>query len=146
MQGFISDQRGVRELLLHLLENFKFQLSCLSKITGVDLDLLKKFLDGQTHFTELSIEQMSKFTNTIHMLSDGILTIDNNDRIKGIIDHLTYDLEISLETIAIYSEISTEDLESFIKDANSISYEKRYKLATKSLFLHFLFKEISQVK
>ena len=77
------------------------------------------------------------------MLNDGILSIDNDTRVKVIIEHLLYDLKIDLETLAIYSEVTIDDLKSFINDTNSISYEKKYKLATKSLFMHFLFKEIS---
>nr|WP_329603979.1 HTH domain-containing protein [Clostridium hydrogenum] len=37
--------------------------------------------------------------------------------------------------------IKLEELQSFMKDTNSISYEKKYKLATSSLFLHYLLKK-----
>ncbi|GAA0079000.1 hypothetical protein UT300005_33790 [Clostridium sp. CTA-5] len=144
-----SDPHGVRELLIDLVENYKFELSFLSRIIGVDINSLEKLYTGQTDLLELAlpIEQMSKLTNTISMLSTGISMVDDNDRVQGVIKYLTIQgLNLNLETIAIYAGISIEDLESFMKDTNSISYEKRYKLATKSLFLHFLFKEVSQGK
>ena len=142
-----SDPRGVRELLIDLVENFKFELSFLSKATGVDINSLEKFIAGQVELIDLSlsIEQLSKFTRTISMLAMDITMVADDDRVHGIIEHLTiHGLKLNLETISIYADVSMEDLKSFMNDTNSISYEKRYKLATKCLYLHFLFKEISQ--
>lgn len=58
------------------------------------------------------------------MLDDGILSIDNDTRVKVIIEHLLYNLKINLETIAIYSEVTIDYLKNFMNDTNSISYEK----------------------
>lgn len=142
-----SDPRTLRELLIDLIKNFKFELSFLSKATGVDINSLEEFLDGQVDLLglDLPIERMSKFTRTISMLAMDITMVADDDRVHGIIEHLTiHGLKLNLETISIYADVSMEDLESFMKDTNSISYEKRYKLATKCLYLHFLFKGISQ--
>ncbi|MFT8351134.1 HTH domain-containing protein [Clostridium saccharoperbutylacetonicum] len=144
-----TDPRGVRELLIDLVENYKFELNFLSKCTGVELNSLEKLYNGQTDLLELAlpIEQMSKLMNTLSMLSTDISVVEDDDRVQGVIKYLTIQgLNLNLETIAIYAGISIEDLENFMKDTNSISYEKRYKLATKCLYLHFLFKEISQSK
>ncbi|PRR78863.1 HTH domain-containing protein [Clostridium luticellarii] len=38
------------------------------------------------------------------------------------------------------------DIENFIKDSNSVSYEKKYKLAVATLFLHYLLTQLSHIK
>lgn len=142
-----SDPRTLRELLIDLVENFKFELSFLSRATGVDINSLEKFYNRQVEIIDLSLslEQHSKFTRAISSLAMDITMVKDNDRVRGIIEHLTiHGLKLNLQTISVYADVSMEDLESFMKDTDSISYGKRYKLATKSVYLHFLFKEISQ--
>lgn len=142
MEKYNNDIKG---MLIYLIERFKFKVDSISKLTGIEVYKLEKLINGEIDFLELSLplEQFSTLTRIVSMLNDGILSVDNDTRVKIIIEHLMYDLEINLETIAIYSEVTIDDLKSFMKDTNSISYEKKYKLATKSLFMHFLFKEIS---
>lgn len=74
------------------------------------------------------------------MLSEGILIINEDDRVKAVIDVLIGELEINYETLAIYSGLELRDLQSFMNDTDSVSCEKKYKLAVASLFLHYLFK------
>lgn len=135
----------IKEMLIYVIKNFKFKVASISKLTGIEVDKLEKLINGKVELLELSlpIEQFSTLTRIVSMLSDGIPSVDDDSRVKSIIEHLICNLEINLETIAIYSEVNIDDLKSFMKDTNSISYEKKYKLATKSLFMHFLFKEIS---
>lgn len=142
-----SDPRTLRELLIDLVENFKFELNFLSKATGVDVNSLEKFYNGRVDLLglNLSLERMSKFTRTISTLAMDITMVDDDGRVQAVLKYLTIDgLKLNLETISIYADVSMEDLESFMKDTNSISYEKRYKIATKCLYLHFLFKEMPQ--
>jgi hypothetical protein len=77
----------------------------------------------------------------IFMLSEGIVLVNEDDRVKGVIDVLIGEFEISYETLAIYSGLELGDLQSFMNDTNSVSCEKKYKLAVASLFLHYLFKK-----
>lgn len=65
--------------------------------------------------------------------------VNEDDRVKGLIDGLICDFEINYETLAIYSGLELGDLQSFINDTNSASCGKRDKLAVASLFLHYLF-------
>lgn len=133
----------IKEMLIYLIKNFKFKVASISKLTGIEVDKLEKLINGKVELLELSlpIEQFSTLTRIVSMLNDGISSVDDDSRVKSIIEHLIYNLEINLETIAIYSEVNIDDLKSFMKDPDSISYEKKYKLATKSLFMHFLFKK-----
>lgn len=142
---FISSKDTTRERLQHLIEYHKITLKSLSKILEVDCSWLTNFLDGKAHWHELPPLHSMSFENTISMLSDGILGVNEDTRIKAVIEGLEFEFDLTYETIAIYAGIELEELQSFMTDANSISYEKRYKLATASLFLHYLFKKLPQV-
>lgn len=133
---------NVSELLVSLTQNFKVTLSCLSKLTNLDVELLEKIISKQIDLIEsgLSVEQLTKLVSTANKFTQVVPAVEDNERLKAIIEHLTQELEIGFETISIYTQISVEDLESFMKDPNSISYEKRYRLGVKSIFLQFLFK------
>lgn len=69
------------------------------------------------------------------------MMVNEDDRVKGVIDVLISKFEISYETLSIYSGLELGDLQSFMNNTNFISCEKKYKLAVASIFLHYLFKE-----
>lgn len=138
---YFSNKDETREKIKCLLKDYKFTLKSLSKITGLDYLWLTNFVDEKTALSDLSIKERISLTSMIFMLSDGIPMINEDDRVKGVIDVLVDLFEINLETLAIYAVIEADDVKSFMKDTNSISYEKKYRLATASLFLHYLFKK-----
>ncbi|WP_238916300.1 HTH domain-containing protein [Clostridium sp. YIM B02555] len=149
----------IRKDIENLLENYKIELKSLSKMIGVDYVWLKDYMDGKNklhdfftniinsgenkeeRFKNSNIPNPSHLSNMIFMLSEGIVMINEDDRVKGVIDVLIGEFEISYETLAIYSGLELGDLQSFMNDTNSISCEKKYKLAVASLFLHYLCKK-----
>lgn len=149
---------GIRENIQNLIKNYKIELKPLSKMIGVDHVWLKDYVDGKNNlndfYTNMNFNEDNKeminnsnipnpswLSNIIFMLSEGIKMINENDRVKGVIDGLIDDFEIKYETLSIYAGIQLEDVISFMSDSNSITYEKKYKLAVASLFLHYLFKK-----
>ena len=138
---YISNKDETREKLQHLIQYHKFTLKSLSKIFELDCSWLTNFLDGKVGWHDLPNMDRASFLDTISMLSDGIMSVNEDTRIKAVIDVLGSEFEITYETIAVYAGIELEELQRFMTDPNSISYEKRYKLSTTSLFLHYLFKK-----
>lgn len=145
----------IRKDMQNLMKNYKIELKSLSKITGIDYTLLKDFMDGKNIFLDFftnsknfnennnsNIPNPSYLSSMICMLLDGVLMINEDDRIKGVIDILISEFEIKYETLAIYAKLELEDVQNFMNDTNSISIEKKYKLAVASLFLHYLFKRL----
>jgi hypothetical protein len=96
--------------------------------------------NNENNIYNSNIPNPAHLSNMIYMLSEGVAMIKEDDRVKGVIDVLRDEFEISYETLALYSKIELEDLQKFMSDTNSISCEKKYKLAVASLFLHYLFK------
>lgn len=130
-----------RDQINSLIKDYKITLNTLSKITDIDLNILEDYINNKITLRDLPVSSKADFANTIFMLAEGIEMVKEDDRIKSVIDVLTNIFEISYETISIYAGIKLEELQSFMKDTNSISYEKKYKLATSSLFLHYLLKK-----
>lgn len=145
----------LREDIQNLTQNYKIELKSLSKIIGIDYTWLKEFMDGKDYTLDFfnnsrnlneninnsNILNPSHLSNMIYMLSDGILKVNEDDRIKGVIDLLISEFEIKYESLAIYAKLELEDVENFMNNTNSISIEKKYKLAVASLFLHYLCKK-----
>lgn len=138
-----SNKDDTKEKINYLLKHYNFSLKSLSKITNLDYTWLKNFVEGESSIRDLTTLDRLSLSNMIFFLSDGISMVNENDRIKGVIDVLISEYDMNYETIAIYAGIQLEELKNFITDPNSISYEKKYKLATVSLFLHYLFKKPS---
>ena len=157
--NFNQTEDVIRKDIENLLENYKIELKSLSKMIGVDYVWLKDYMDGKNKlydfFTNIvnsgenngeslknsNIPNPSHLCNMIFMLSEGIVMVNKDDRVKAVIDALIDEFEISYETLAIYSGLELGDLQSFMNDTNSVSCEKKYKLAVASLFLHYLFKK-----
>ena len=95
MKKYNNDIKG---MLIYLIEHFKFKVDSISKLTGIEVDKLEKLINGQAEFLELSlpIKQFSTLTRIVSMLSDGIPSVDDDLRVKSIIEHLIYNLEIIL--------------------------------------------------
>lgn len=138
---YISNKNEIREEIKQLIEKYKMTLESLSKISGLDCDLLTKFMNGEINFHEIPILDGLFLSDTVTLLSDSLPNVSEDRRIQTVIESLIAMFEINYETIAIYAGIQLEELQSFMKDPNSISYEKKYKLATTSLFLHYLCKK-----
>ena len=148
----------LREDIQNLIKNYKIELKSLSKIAGIDYAWLKDFMDGKNifldYFTNLKnfTENNSENGNNSNMPSPMALSsivsvlsygrINEDDRVKAVIDVLIAEFEINYETLAIYAGIEVEEVLGFMNDTNSISIEKKYKLAVASLFLHYLFKRL----
>ena len=149
----------IRKDIENLLKNYKIELKSLSKMIGVDYVWLKDYMDGKNKLYDFfsnsvnigenneeslknsNIPNPSHLCNMIFMLSEGIMMVNEDDRVKGVIDVLIVEYEISYETLDIYSGLELGDLQSFMNDSNSVSCEKKYKLAVASIFLHYLFKK-----
>lgn len=157
--NFNQTEDVIRKDIENLLKNYKIELKSLSKMIGVDYVWLKDYMDGKNKLYDFfsnsvnigenneeslknsNIPNPSHLCNMIFMLSEGIMMVNEDDRVKGVIDVLISEYEISHETLAIYSGLELGDLQSFMNDSNSVSCEKKYKLAVASIFLHYLFKK-----
>ncbi|MBU3144946.1 HTH domain-containing protein [Clostridium sp. CF012] len=107
----------LREDIENLIKDYKIELKSLSKITGIDYGWLRDFMDGKDifldYFTYLknltednsenvnnsSIPNPISLSSIVSVLSYG--RINEDERVKGVIDVLIAEFEINYETLAI---------------------------------------------
>ena len=78
------------------------------------------------------------------MLSTGMEQVGEDERVRGIIEVLNQVFNITSQTIALYSRVDENDVEQMLNgNYGQISFENRYRIATTSIFLHYLFKRTS---
>lgn len=66
---------------------------------------------------------------------------DEEQRLCSIIEGLHRDIGLSYETLAAYCEITTEELEEFLRNQESLTDKKKFKIAVRIMFLHHVLKE-----
>lgn len=74
------------------------------------------------------------------MLAD-IDDIEEVERVLHIIDTMHRNLGIDYETIASFVDLNKKEFEEFMKNPNTLNENKKFKLAVRVMFLHFVLKE-----
>lgn len=77
----------------------------------------------------------------IALLSEGMTQVIADERVKAIIEILNEKFEISSKTLALYAKIEEREIDEFMVECDSLSFEKRYHLAVVVLFLFKLFSD-----
>lgn len=138
--GTIMAKDLIREKLLTAIKEYNITLNTLNKVTGIDINWLSDYIKGKKESDDLSLEKSAFLWEITIFLSEGIKMVSEDERIKGVIDVLAQIFGLEYETISLYSGLEKQDIENFMRDPNLIDYEKKYKLATASMMLHYLFK------
>ncbi|WP_415753038.1 HTH domain-containing protein [Paenibacillus sp. P13VS] len=90
--------------------------------------------------TNYSQSVISEFQQFIVLLSVGFDSVGSNERVRGVIDHFIQELNFSVDSLALFSKLETQDVHHFLENPETLSFEKRYNLATTTLFLHYVCK------
>ncbi|WP_422661309.1 HTH domain-containing protein [Paenibacillus sp. EC2-1] len=121
------------KMLERVTGRYGVSLDTLSKITGVSMDVIAS--------KEYSGGELASLRNLLIILTIGMEEVNEDDRVKGVIEVLKDVFGITNKTIALYSRVDVNDIEVFLNgDFESISFEKRYRIAVTTLFLHYLCK------
>lgn len=122
-------------LLKKLLNHYKFSPSSLSKISGITEDTISNYANG----VSIPMDTVMDLDLLVTLLTLSMEAHEEDERIQLLISSMMQEFDISIETIGIYAKISPKEIENFLKNANSLSIEKRYQLGVTVLFLHFIF-------
>ncbi|MCK1992059.1 hypothetical protein GW626_17045 [Peribacillus muralis] len=129
-----------KELLKTLLNDYKMPAASLSKITGISEQIILDFANGENVQSLISQTEMMDLIDLVGLLAIGMNSTDSNERVFAIIQALNNEFGIPLETISLFSNLESEDIEKFMAENDSLSIEKRYNLAVTVLFLHYIIK------
>ncbi|MEX3745555.1 HTH domain-containing protein [Lysinibacillus xylanilyticus] len=127
--------RDPKEDLKKILEKYKVSPKTFGLISGMNEDEVLDYAYENSTLSNLPLEKELLIDTFIGLLSDGMELVTADERVKAIIEHLNTRFLISNETLALYSHIQEKELNDFINDSNTLSYEKRYRLAAVVLFL-----------
>lgn len=125
-----------RNNLKMILEDYKVAPYTFSLISGLDEEKILDFANHKTDLKNITSGKIGHIVSMIALLSDGMTEVTADERVKAIIEYLNDSFQISAETLALYSKIEEKDLEKFMRDCDSLSFEKRYRLAVVVLFFH----------
>ncbi|KQL52400.1 hypothetical protein AN964_01795 [Heyndrickxia shackletonii] len=115
--------------------NLEDNISKLKNVYKMSDGLINKILysNETTTYSNHPIEISSFLTH--------VDNIDDTVRIISIIEGLHRNIGISYETLAVYGGIDTFEFEEFLHSPASLKIEKKFILAVRIMYLHFVLKE-----
>ncbi|MDO3412442.1 hypothetical protein QWJ34_21940 [Saccharibacillus sp. CPCC 101409] len=122
------------------MTTYKLSTQTLSKMSNSSEDMILDLLNGTVDETKYSQIEISEFQQFVVLLSESFEIAQPNERVQAIIEHLIHHLNFSVDSIALFAKVEGQDIEHFLENAESLSFEKRYKLATTAVFLFYLSK------
>ena len=138
--GDSQPQNPIRERLMTAVREYRITYDTLQKVTGIDASWLMEYTEKNRELYSLSHETLGRLTEIMGLLVDGMQLVNEDERIKGIIDVLIQIFGITQETLSLYTGIEEQEIRIFMENPTSLDYEKKYKLATVIMFLHYIFK------
>lgn len=131
----IQDEESPKYFLKRINDHYKISMSSLSKISSFPEDIILKYANDDD---DLSHEIKSELTQYMLLFTESMESCEEDERVQRLISGMMQEFDISVESIGMYAKISSEEVENFLEDANSLSVEKRYRLGVTVLFLHFI--------
>ena len=139
--GIMEPVDIIRGKLSVVVNEHQLSLETLHKVTGVSITWLSDYLNEKNPLNTLPNDKFGRFFDVVAILSDGMKLIDDDDRIKGVIDVLVESFGVTYDTLSILTGLEQEEIDQFMQNPSTLDYNKKYRLATKSLFLHYVFKD-----
>lgn len=130
-----------RALLNDTMNTYQITAQSLSRITGMDKHIIEDFAIGGKDIPDEHRNDFIALFDLISMLSVGMEQVNENDRVRAVIEGLIHAFDISIDTLALYAKVESEEIQQFLKEPGGIPLEKRYRIAVTSLFLYYLFKQ-----
>lgn len=113
----------------------------LQTITGISGEALASFLSSPSGEAGLSTspsayseDESARLCGLVGQLTAG-LQIDDDVRLEAIIETLTVQHRLTLQNIALLTQIELDDVESFLSAPSSVPPEKKYALGLRALYL-----------
>ncbi|MDP4146876.1 MAG: hypothetical protein Q8936_20790 [Bacillota bacterium] len=132
----IAKAEDNEEMLGFLIKEYGMNTKSLSKLLEIEASFLDNFSENKNNIPMEKRGLLSGILGTLFYNSK----ITADERNRAVIDVLTQEHNISLDTIARMANVREEDIENFMNSSNLISDDTKYKIATVSMFLHFMFK------
>lgn len=124
------------EMLQYLISEYKMNTKTLSKLLEVEPSVVDDFNKNKNAIPMIRRGEIGNTLAGLYYISE----ITADERNRAVMDVLVQEYNIEFGTIASMAGIEEEELINFMEGNEPISYEVKYKIATISMFLHFMFK------
>lgn len=135
-----SDGESFNKFLKRVMTTYKLSTQTLSKMSNRSEDMILDLLNDSLDESKYSQLEILEFQQFIVLLSAGFENVQSNERVKAVIEHLIYNLNFTVDSLALFSKLDKQDIDFFLANPESLTFEKCYKLATATLFLHYISK------
>lgn len=107
----------------------------ISKLLGIDV------MNLDEDYRSNSNSQTNHAEYVLPFLVGSLDATSDDAKLLGVIEGLIHYFNLSLETLALYAEITADEMKNFISDSNSLSVEKKYHMGMRIMLIHFVLKE-----
>lgn len=127
----INDDLGLRNMIITAVDQYKISFKTLKLVSNICVDSLIAVYEGRV-VKESYSKVMHLYSIFLHLLE--LLPLNSNYT-NAIIDTLVNVLNVTYETIAIFSEVEESKIKSFFESNNTLSDEDNEKLLKGSLHI-----------
>lgn len=121
--------------LNRLLAEGAISEGALEAMTQIDTPRLRAALiDGQTAAGILTSEESQRLSTLAAQLTEG-MTVDDDERLKAIIESLIGELHLSVSNLARLTGVDEDEVDNALLDPATVPAETKYTLALRSSYL-----------
>ncbi|MEG2873440.1 HTH domain-containing protein [Carnobacterium sp.] len=133
------------ELLKKLNYEYKLSNETISHILDISVDEL----DSSVEFENKKVideEKKNKLDYVLLMLAEGIGPIESNIRVQAVVNELIVRYKISLESLALLTGVTQEDIELMLNGSKRIKEETKFDFSVKIMMIYAVVRrEFAQV-
>ncbi|TQJ31486.1 HTH domain-containing protein [Microbacterium sp. SLBN-146] len=138
----MTQSQKVAKELNRLLASGHISLQALTAITRIDSDRLTALLHEEHHGTVNVASDAPPLTDAestrvsvLTALLTHVAEIDDDERLRGILESLTAECRLTLENIAQLTRVDLDDLKRAVNDPGSVSPATKYTIALRCSYL-----------
>ena len=128
------------KMLLALTNDYGMDAECLSRLLGVNSNVIKNYKEHKNELPSEFSERCS-FFNLLLMLYN-IPNEEPDFKAKAFLDVLINEHKISAESIAKFAKVKEQDVLNFLKSSDKVPIETKYRLASVVMTLRLIFKTV----
>lgn len=127
-----------KELLERVRQEYGINSATLSKLTDIPAEIIDHDPDDFSEaFSELHAREYRHLFTTLGFLNEKC-QIDEDSYLRGHMNNLTQNFNISKEAISKFTGIEMNIIEAFLQGACEIEIDKKYQMSVRFLFMEWL--------
>lgn len=132
MMDMSSEENNLRDSIAALETRYHMTTETIEKMLGFREGTLLSYLDGEDNLDRKEAGNLFMFCE---ILLEGVTAVDNDDRLRAVLDHLVELLGMTYQTLSIFSNVAEHEIKDFRESKKPLSSEMKYRLAVKSYYL-----------